>query len=67
MMGLIQVDAIAARWQNEKMMSWPQSGMASWFQSKTVLKMLRGSQERAKATTMAVNMALILLEPLFFF
>lgn len=67
MMGLTQVEAMAVRWQNEKMMSWPQDGMASWFQSNTVLKMLRGSQERANATTMAINMALILVEPLFFF
>ncbi|TNN69011.1 hypothetical protein EYF80_020714 [Liparis tanakae] len=66
-MGLTQVEAMAVRWQNEKMKSWPQDGMASWFQSNTVLKTLSGSQESANATTMANSMALILAAPLFFF
>lgn len=59
----MQVEAIAVKWQAEKMASCWQSGSAWWCQSNSVLKTFSGSQHRAKATTMASSITLILWAP----
>lgn len=59
----MQVEAIAVKWQAEKMASCWQSGSAWWCQSNSVLKTFSGSQHRAKATTMANSITLILWAP----
>lgn len=59
----MQVEAIAVKWQAEKMASCWQWGSAWWCQSNSVLKTLSGSQHRANATTMANSITLILWAP----
>ncbi|TNN56152.1 hypothetical protein EYF80_033617 [Liparis tanakae] len=58
-MGLMQVEDMASRWQRENSRLWWQMGRASWFQSETTLKMVSGSQQRAKAVMRATSMMLM--------